>query len=223
MYGKFAKAYYALKRRGLDRRDNANRKKLKSKAAGYPLKVEVLFRHPCECEWNSATQLWEVRCTCCKELIGTYVYDRGFTLVSDFHRLGHKVCLPNKKAKGQVAFDAQESRESRAQAIVRVHIERLNEELRKADAFNGLRDVSSIPMCSDEAQIARGFCNQRRVNHNHGLRSGKGAQMTDNEASSSEDGDAQDSDSAASGFGDSSDQEWECDDDNTDGHDSSSS
>ena len=80
--------------------------------------------------------------------------------------------------------------------LCRVMVERTNEELRKHDGFNGQRSPFHIHLSSCEAQVARGFANQRRTLHNLGLRTDHAEKHGRCEFTDDEDADATDGNSA---------------------------
>ena len=68
-------------------------------------------------------------------------------------------------------------------------IERINEEMRKFSGFHSQREVYQIHAASNEAQIVRGWCNQRRTLHNLGMRTNTHAKHNRAEFTDDEDTD----------------------------------
>ena len=183
-------AYMNHKKMALDARDRTMGGKTKSKASAYPLKMKQLLDNMCECAWSPEKQQWDARCELCKALVACLVYDKGLTKVVQFRKAGARVSVPSKKAGGQHAFDPDTNLNDRNQAIVRVLIERINEEMRKCSGFHSEREVHQMHAASDEAQVVRGWCNQRRTLHNLGMRTNTHAKHNRAEFTDDEDTDA---------------------------------
>jgi len=138
-------------------------------------KIQDLLDGPtCACVWCPAQAQWAKRCDECQKTKVAYLYDRGLTRVSPFTKEGIDVFVPSRKQKGQVVWTKQTAERDRSIAQPRVNIERNNRELRRFDGFHSTMLMRASGLADDEAQVARGMCNQRPALMNWLARSASG-------------------------------------------------
>lgn len=96
-----------------------------------------------------------------------YIYDRGLVHTQLMEMHGIMVHTPDRKANKQTGFSAQSALRSKIIAIVRVHIERINRELRTYSGFDSKTSQAGLDLATAEANTARFFVNLKMRSHNY--------------------------------------------------------
>ena len=96
-----------------------------------------------------------------------YVYDKGLVDVLHMEKAGIHVITPDTKARNQTAFTRTSAKKGKDVAVTRIHIERLNMELKQYSGFSSKIYIKQIWLSHAEANTARFFVNMRMCAHDY--------------------------------------------------------
>ena len=97
-----------------------------------------------------------------------YVYDRGLTSVTALERKNIR-CLtpPSADVQKQKQFSSTSGQFGKAVATIRIHVERVNRQLREYAAFQALLPADQFDLASAENAVCRGLINLKPEAHCH--------------------------------------------------------